>query len=386
MIHIIGRFLSIKKTGLLNRSTSGPEHEPESGAERRDEPQNEGSLADAERIAATVAEGLEGGDYAAMGAELKTLAPEKPQHLVFEPDGTAGCVFAAAVALLASILFAWLVFVGLATIVLSRSHFSDGLALALLACLGLAANAALILHCVRLLARRKRYSVYLSILRYKKFIFVDDLVRLSNNSASIVLDDLKWAIANKYAPQGHLSEGDLVFMTSSDAYEAYKSNSVAFDRYFQKTLQERTRLEGMTEEAQRALDDGKLYVMKFKNYESLVKDKGLAKKIDGVTRITESIFQEVELNPAGLQSMNAFLNIYLPTIEKLLDAYMGLEEKRAFGENVANTKREIEKALDAATVAFGALLEKLYQEQEDSVAGDVAAMETSMQRESLPTQ
>lgn len=123
---------------------------------------------------------------------------------------------------------------------------------------------------------------------------------------------------------------------------------------------------------------------KFKSYGSLVKDKGLVKKIDEVTRITESIIQEVGLNPAGLQSMNAFLNIYLPTIEKLLDAYMSLEEKRAFGENATKTKREIEQALDAATVAFGALLEKLYQEQEENVAGDVAAMETLMQRESLP--
>lgn len=225
---------------------------------------------------------------------------------------------------------------------------------------------------------------YLDMLRYKKFVFVDDLVRLSKKSARLVLDDLKWAIANKYAPQGHLSEGDLVFMTSSDAYETYQKNSAAFDRYFQKTLEERARLEGMTQETQRALDDGKRYVTKFKNYGSLVKDKGLVKKIDEVTRITESIIQEVELNPAGLQSMNAFLNIYLPTIEKLLDAYMSLEEKRAFGENATKTKREIEQALDAATVAFGALLEKLYQEQEENVAGDVAAMEASMQRESLP--
>lgn len=380
MIHIFERFLPKKKTDLPSSSTS----ESESDSVQKDELQDEGPLSDAERIASTVAEGLEGGDYAAMGAELTALAPEKPSAFVFEPDGVLGSGCVVVVASLVALRFAKTLFVGAATIVLSQSHFSDGLSLVFWACLGLVVNVCLILRSIRFLVRRKRYMGYLDMLRYKKFVFVDDLVRLSKKSARLVLDDLKWAIANKYAPQGHLSEGDLVFMTSSDAYETYQKNSAAFDRYFQKTLEERARLEGMTQETQRALDDGKRYVTKFKNYGSLVKDKGLVKKIDEVTRITESIIQEVELNPAGLQSMNAFLNIYLPTIEKLLDAYMSLEEKRAFGENATKTKREIEQALDAATVAFGALLEKLYQEQEENVAGDVAAMEASMQRESLP--
>lgn len=380
MIHIFERFLPKKKADLPSSSASGAE----SDAEQKDEPQDEGLLTDAERIALTVEEGLEGGDYAAMGADLTALAPEKPPAFVFEPDGALGGGCVIVVASLVTFGLAKTLFVGAATIVLSQSYFSDGLSLVFWACLGLIVNVCLILRSVRFLARRKRYIGYLDMLRYKKYVFVDDLVRLSRKSTRLVLDDLKWAIANKYAPQGHLSEGDLVFMTSNDAYETYQKNSVAFNRYFQKTLEERARLEGMTKETQRALDDGKRYVTKFKSYGSLVKDKGLVKKIDEVTRITESIIQEVGLNPAGLQSMNAFLNIYLPTIEKLLDAYMSLEEKRAFGENATKTKREIEQALDAATVAFGALLEKLYQEQEENVAGDVAAMETLMQRESLP--
>lgn len=380
MIHIYERFLPKKKADLPSSSASGAE----SDSEQKDESQGEGLLTDAERIASTVAEGLEGGDYAAMGAQLAALAPEKPSTFVFEPDGTLGSGCVIVVASLVTLVLAKTLFVGAATIVLSQSYFSDGLSLVFWACLGLIVNVCLILQSVRFLARRKRYIRYLDMLRYKQFVFVDDLVRLSRKSTRLVLDDLKWAIANKYAPQGHLSEGDLVFMTSNDAYETYQKDSVAFNRYFQKTLEERARLEGMTKETQRALDDGKRYVTKFKSYGSLVKDKGLVKKIDEVTRITESIIQELGLNPAGLQSMNAFLNIYLPTIEKLLDAYMSLEEKRAFGENATKTKREIEQALDAATVAFGALLEKLYQEQEENVAGDVAAMEALMQRESLP--
>ena len=86
MIHIFERFLPKKKTDLPSSSTS----ESESDSVQKDELQDEGPLSDAERIASTVAEGLEGGDYAAMGAELTALAPEKPSAFVFEPDGVLG--------------------------------------------------------------------------------------------------------------------------------------------------------------------------------------------------------------------------------------------------------------------------------------------------------
>lgn len=385
MIHFLQRFLPSKKTADSDPLISDSGSDLETGQEAA-LPSDAKALDDAERIATAVADGLEGGDYAAIGPELTALAPEKTETFVFEPDGFIGVLCAIAICALVSLGFVWTLFVGIATIVLSQSHLADGLSLALMSCLGLLANMYLLVRAYRAFRQRKRFDCYVERLKYRSFIYVDDLVRLSKETENTVVNDLKWATEEKFVPQGHLSDGNLVFMTTNAAHETYEGNSLAFDRYFQKTLEERTRLEGMTEEVQKVLDDGKRYVTKFKNYGSMAKDKGIVKKIAKVSGITESIFHEVELNPDFLNSMNAFLNIYLPTIEKLLDAYMSLEEKRVFGENVTKTKREIEGALDAAIVAFGALLEKLYQEQEDSVAGDVAAMESSMRQESLPIQ
>ena len=234
------------------------------------------------------------------------------------------------------------------------------------------------------MGRKKRLKDYSDALRYRGYVFVEDLTSLSGQTEKTVVADLKKAIEQKYIPQGHFNSNDTVFMTSDAAYEAYRVNPVAFDRYFQKKLEERRRVKDRTEEVKRVLDDGARYVEKFKNYGALARDKNFAKKISEVRRITDSIFREIESDSSQLRSMNGFLNIYLPTIEKLLDAYMGLEEKRAFGENVSETKREIENALDAAIVAFGAILERLYQEQEEGVASDIVAMESSMRQECLP--
>lgn len=350
------------------------------------EPENGGLLGDAERVAAAVSAGLDGGDYAAMGTKLVELASAKRQTYVFKQTGTVGRVLIIVVAALLLIAFGRALFIGVGTAVLSGERLVEGLSIALIACLGLLLNVHLIIRSSSFIRRNSRLEEYSDVLRYRGFVFVEDLVPLSRKTDQVVVEDLKQAVEQKYIPQGHFNSDNLVFMTSNVAYDAYQENPAAFDRYFKKKLEERARVEGRTEEVQRILCDGARYVEKFKNYSALIKDKGISKKINEVRKITDSIFREIELDPDWVRSMNAFLNIYLPTIERLLDAYMNLEEKRAFGENVSKTKREIENALDAAIVAFGAILEGLHQEQEEGVASDIMAMETSMRQECLPTQ
>ena len=80
-----------------------------------------------------------------------------------------------------------------------------------------------------------------------------------------------------------------------------------------------------------------------------------------------------------------FLNYYLPTTEKLLDAYVSLDEKQASGKNANQTRKEIEEAISTIVIAFEGILEKLYEEHEMDIASDIAAIELSMKQEGLPT-
>ena len=50
------------------------------------------------------------------------------------------------------------------------------------------------------------------------------------------------------------------------------------------------------------------------------------------------IFHEIDVNPSQAQSLGVFLNYYLPTTEKLLDAYVSLDEKQASGKNANQTR------------------------------------------------
>lgn len=133
------------------------------------------------------------------------------------------------------------------------------------------------------------------------------------------------------------------------------------------------------------MEQGEQYIQKIHGYSTLVKDKSIARKIARMENLVSKIFHEVDVNPRQANSLGVFLNYYLPTTEKLLDAYVVLDEKQATEKQSAQTKKEIEEAVSTIVSAFEGILEKLYEEYEMDVASDIAALELSMKQDGLPT-
>jgi hypothetical protein len=133
------------------------------------------------------------------------------------------------------------------------------------------------------------------------------------------------------------------------------------------------------------MEMGERYIQKIHGYSSLIKEKSISREIRKIENIVSMIFHEIDVNPSQSQSLGMFLHYYLPTTEKLLDAYVAIDEKKSSGKNGMQTKGEIEEAISAIVVAFEAILEKLYEEYEMDIASDIATMELSMKQEGLIT-
>ena len=77
------------------------------------------------------------------------------------------------------------------------------------------------------------------------------------------------------------------------------------------------------------------------------------------------------------------MNYYLPTTEKLLEAYMEIDEKKITRKSLERTKRDIEGAIDKLIESFEGILDKFYQEKELDIATDISAMEILMKQDGL---
>ena len=109
----------------------------------------------------------------------------------------------------------------------------------------------------------------------------------------------------------------------------------------------------------------------------------MSEKLSRLEGIMIRIFQQVEKDPDVAGELHKFMNYYLPTTTKLVDAYQELYDQPAAGENMAGTKKEIEDTLDTINFAFEKLLDRFFQDTAWDISTDITVMKTMLAQEGL---
>ena len=348
-----------------------------------------GFMGEAEKIAKVVSVGLEKENYSGMNKQLSVIThqDEAKEVYVFEHPGVISRYYAIALLAAISIGYIYYLFIGSGTVYFTSDPelYSIGTFLVYVSMAVLCINVFLIFKLVSAIRFKGRFDTYEELLGYKSWEFVEDISICSKKKETLVLKDLRRAIKRKLIPQGHFSKENRVLMVSNKIYDAYMEKPAVFDRYFQQMIEERHREKSRTRRIAQLMEQGEQYIQKIHGYGTLVKDKNIAQKIARMENLVSKIFHEVDVNPRQANSLGVFLNYYLPTTEKLLDAYVVLDEKHATGKQSVQTKKEIEEAVGTIVIAFEGILEKLYEEYEMDIASDIEALELSMKQDGLPT-
>jgi hypothetical protein len=112
-----------------------------------------------------------------------------------------------------------------------------------------------------------------------------------------------------------------------------------------------------------------------------IADAGLSTKIDRLEEIAGRIFRIIEDDPVKKAKAATFLNYYLPTTQKLLDAYAEFEEAGVSGGNLSQAKRKIEQTMDSIVLGFERQLDELYRTNAMDIDSDIRVMETMLRRD-----
>lgn len=114
-----------------------------------------------------------------------------------------------------------------------------------------------------------------------------------------------------------------------------------------------------------------------------IEDPVISAQIDRLEATTKKIVAHVVENPAKLPQIRRFLNYYLPTTLKLLNAYDRMDSTGASGVNIDGTKGKIEDMLTTICTAFDRQLDALYGEEALDISTDITVMEQMLAREGL---
>ena len=114
-----------------------------------------------------------------------------------------------------------------------------------------------------------------------------------------------------------------------------------------------------------------------------IEDAKLSAQIVHMEEVTGKIFDIVAGQPAKLPQLRRFLNYYLPTTLRLLEAYKSFSGQPVQGKHLDETRAQIEGTVDTVVQAFSNLLDGLMQDDMRDVSADMTVMKSLMEQEGL---
>ena len=97
----------------------------------------------------------------------------------------------------------------------------------------------------------------------------------------------------------------------------------------------------------------------------------------------QKIFDQVKAEPSKLPQIHQFMDYYLPTTLKLLNAYDRMDSTGVSGDNITGTKEKVEKIMGTITAAFEKQLDSLFGTDALDISTDISVLETMLAREGL---
>ena len=131
------------------------------------------------------------------------------------------------------------------------------------------------------------------------------------------------------------------------------------------------------------LSDGRKAIAEMKRLDDAIEDEKISRDIRSLEAVSGKIFEQVRQNPEKLPQIRKFMDYYLPTALKLLNAYDRMDAAGVAGDNITGTKERVENIMGTIVTAFEKQLDSLFGEDALDISTDISVLETMLAREGL---
>lgn len=124
-------------------------------------------------------------------------------------------------------------------------------------------------------------------------------------------------------------------------------------------------------------------VSELRRLNDAIPDPKISAQIDHLEEVTGKIIDHVIENPSKQPQISRFLDYFLPTTIKLLNAYDRMDSAGVSGSNINTTKQKVETMLDTLCAAFDKQLDSLFGDEALDISTDITVMENLLAQEGL---
>lgn len=234
------------------------------------------------------------------------------------------------------------------------------------------------------LNRFQRYQQTLGNHTYSNF---EQLSIAVDKPVDFVKKDIKKMIARGWFRQGHIDNQETCLITSNETYRQYTVTQNALERRTQEEQKKQAEADRLRQntapEVQEILDKGNDYLKKLGECNDAIPGEMISAKISRMELIVKRILERAQEHPEIVPDLKKMMSYYLPITVKLLNAYVDMDKQPVQGENIQNSKKEIEESLDTLNLAFEKLLDSIFEDTAMDVSSDISVLHTLLAQEGL---
>lgn len=261
--------------------------------------------------------------------------------------------------------------------------------------------------------RADRFKRYVDIVKDKLYCSVEELADRTGKSMRYVRRDLKRMMDKNMFLQGHLDKKESTFIASDAMYDQYLLTQKQYEEKFlleskeeKNTKKKRgmdkdsiisgtengygmgnsagnaaTTADGADDKVSKVLQEGREYIAVIRKCNDDIPGEEMSRKLDKLEFLVSRIFARVEEEPSLAPDMQKLLRYYLPTTQKLLEAYRGLDKQDVQVKNISDTKMEIERTVDTINMACEGILDDLFRDHAWDIQSDITVLNTMLKQD-----
>ena len=232
----------------------------------------------------------------------------------------------------------------------------------------------------------KRYYQYGKAIGDAEYIEIAKLARLTGRTKEEVLKDIKDLMDKNLLKQAWLDDQETTLILTEEVYNQYQQIRAESDRMRREAEQDNAADAELPANARAIIKEGREYIQAIHNLNDEIPGVEMSEKLYRLESTMDRIVEQVRQQPESASELRKLMSYYLPTTVKLLSAYKELDKQTVDGDNIRNTKKEIEDALDTINDAFEKLLDSMFQDMAWDVSSDISVMQTMLAQDGLTEQ
>lgn len=236
--------------------------------------------------------------------------------------------------------------------------------------------------------RLARMNMYVKLTGTQGYCELKKLAAQTGRTVRYVLRDIRKMIRLGMFPEGHIDDQETCFMLDYKTHQLYLEMKTAREQQAKEAAAveadpQLAAAKAEQEAIYKVVQEGREYIRQIRQADLDIEGVEISAKLNQLSNIMDKIFLYVEGHPEKLEQLHRFMEYYLPTTLKLVNAYREFDGQPVQGENITKAKLEIEETLGTINQAFARLYDNLYADQAMDISTDIDVLQTMFAQEGL---